>query len=527
MAYYDSNSFVHPEIDQFNYLVKHQGEIKEIKAAWLRVLHQPEYLVVPPPGLNPVVYDRWDTVRCKEDIEAGRTSLPADYFNRLREIIGMKFAAKHKFHAKGVELSPGDRPMAPTNILINTEDGGIGEAITKAQELDLPVVSKDVVGQLNEAQRERLSVVDGVHQYATDPLSKVTLRNPTGQWPLGSGDLGVKVPVQPGVERIYNLRDRQIKLELKKMTRGDAVISIGTKLKDFYGLSTGTYRFSTSGVEYMHDCIGDGMSEEQVRKKIEPFLLRDKYGYHGGDVTLVGECSWKVDGIFCLLDSRYGVAEFRFRNGEIWSGPSSIDITAAFEMVGDEIYMLYTEYFMGNKISMEKKVQDYFRGKLEVIVKLHSGACRIDDCGNACDGFKALNTVGSCENLPHDGIVIWGSSRQTYFKDPNSVDLTRKMMDDFASDPKVGMYVHGREKCVPGKLYEYKVKDAFTIVPSEVIDDVPVPRDALSKILPNKPKNVLRTMTDPTISTLRRYHARDAQEKSHAECPVCKILARC
>jgi len=515
MAYYDPNAFIHPEIDQFNHLVKHQGEIKEIKAAWLKVLHQPQYQIVPPPGFNPVVYDRWDTARCKSDIEAGLTELPRDYFTRLREIIGMKFAVKHRFHAKGVELSPGADPMAPTNVLINPEDGGIGEAIRKAKELDLPIVSKDVVGQLNEAQRDRLSVVDGIHQFATDPNGKVTLRNPTGQWPVGSGELGVKVPVQPGVERIYHLRDRPdpIELHLKKMTRGDAVISIGTKLKEFYGLSTGSYRFSTNGVEHIEDCVDEGMSEEQVRNKIEPFLLRDKYGYHGGDVTLVGECSWKVDGIFCLLDSRNGSAEFRFRNGEIWSGPCDLDITAAFEMVEDEIYMLYTEFFKGNRISMEKKVQDYFRSKLEIIVHL--------------EGFKALNTVGSCENLPHDGIVIWGSSRQTYFKDPNSVDLTKKMMDDFSSDPAVGMYVVGKDKCVPGKLYEYKVRDAFTIVPAKAVDGVPVPRPPLSKILPNKPKNILHTMTDPTISSLRRYHEREARDKPHDDCPVCKILARC
>lgn len=513
MAYYDSNAFVHPDIDQFNYLVKCQGEIKEIKAKWLEVLHQPKYAVQPPPGLNPVVYDRWDTAQCKADVEAGKTSLPRDYFVRMREIIDMKFAAKHKFYAKGVELSPGSRPMAPTNVLVNPEDGGIGEAISRAHELDLPVVSKDVVGQLNEAQRERLSEVDGVHQYATEPIGKVTLRNPTGQWPVGAGELGVKVPVQPGVERIYHLRSRHINIKLQRMTRGDAIIEIGTRLKDFYGLGTGVYRFSTEGVEYLRDCNQLGMTEDQVRNKIEPFLLRDKYGYHGGDVTLVGECSWKVDGIFCLLDARNGTAEFKFRNGEIWTGPCDIDITAAFEMVEDELYMLYTEYFKGNKISMEKKVQDYFRDRIEIIIDLV--------------GSKKLNTVASCENLPRDGIVIWGSSRQTYFKDPNSVDLTKKMMRDFSRDPDVGMFVVDMDKCVEGRLYEYKVKDAFTIVPAKYDKEgIPEPRPVLSKILPNKPKNILHTMTDPTIASLKRYHERDAKEKSHAECPVCKFLTR-
>jgi len=514
MAYYDQNSFVHPDINQFNFLIKKQGEIKDIRAAWLEVLCQPKYRIAPPPGVNVVVYDRWDTARCKADILAGKTSLPKDFLSRFLEIIEMEFPAKHKFHARGVELSPETKPSAAGNILINIEDGGIGEAVEKAHELDLPIVSKDVVGQLNPAQKQRLSVVDGVHQYALKTDGRVTNRNPTGHWPVGSGTLGVKVPVQPGVERVYHLRERQIRFKMNQVLRGDAVISIGSRLKEFYGLSTGSYLFSTNGVQYMNDCVGEGMTEEQVRARIEPFTLRDKYGYHGGDMTLVGECSWKVDGIFCLLDSRNGTAELKFRNGQIWACESNIDITAAFEMVGDEIYLLYVEWFKGNKISMHKQVQDYFRNKLEVFIDLV--------------GHARLNSVASCENLPHDGIVIWGTSRQTYFKDPNSVDLTRKMMDEFVEDANIPISIIDRSKCDYGKLYEFVVKDPLTIAPAKYDDNgIPIPRDPLSKILPNKKKNIIQTLKDPTIASLKRYHENDAKMTSHSECPVCKILARC
>jgi hypothetical protein len=517
-----NNAFVHPNIDQFNLLVKAQDELKEFKTLWQKLVRLPRYRTAVPPGpegeaILPPVYDRYNTALAKADIMQGRTSLPAGMMRRLKEIIETRCPAKHRHHARGIELSPGDKPMDKTNVLVTIEDGGIAKAVEIAKETGKTIVTKDVWGQLTSEQRGKLADgTNGVHQYATEVVAAASVRNPTAYWPEGTGDYGVEVDVKPGVKRVYHVASKTIKLELQKMLRDDVTVSIGTKVGEFYGLRNGVFSFTTEGVARLGDCDGEGMSEESIRAKIEPFMLRDKHGYHGGDITQVGQCSWKIDGVFCLLQARHGTAELRFRNGEVWCGPTTLDINVAFELVGEEIYMLYVDEFQRNGIMLNKSVQDYFRSKLEFIIQLTT----VEEENKKT--VRTLTSVLSQENLPRDGIVIWGSTRQTHYKWANDVDITKRMAKQL-QDENEGLVVEHYDDLEDGPIYQLTVVDAYTLRPT-MKDGKPVARSAISKILPNKMKNVLSTLTDPTIHSIVRYHERAAQDQSHADCPVCKFI---
>lgn len=500
--YQYENTFVHPDFEKFNFLVKKQEELKELKRQFLEVARTDAYKIG-----GGGVYDRWDTVRARSDIEAGKTKLPADFFVSMRRLVDAEFPAKHKFDGRGVELSPGDRPMSRDNILVRPEDGGIPAAVTAAG-TDGIVVSKDVWGQLEEEQREALAEADGIHQYsANDAAVRVTAKNPTGFWPTGSGDYGVEMCVRPGVNRVYTLRSVELTAKMQKMIVGDAVIEIGTTIGEFYGLKRGRYRLSTSGVTRIGECNHSGMTEPQVRKLSEPFTLRDKVGYHGGDVTQTGECSWKVDGIYCELTAIAGRATLRFRNGEMWSGPMpGADIKASFELVGETLYLLYVRNFKRNNIPVVKKVQDYFRACLEFSLYL---------------GPRELRSTMCIDSLPRDGIVIWGSTRHTFYKEVNTVDITLDMARALQIDHDV--YIDATDEMVEGEIYEMAVKNCITLEHVRR-DGLVVPRPPLSKVLPNKMKNVLATLKDPNLDAIRRYHKHAANDKAHGNCQVCRYL---
>jgi len=492
MAFANANTFVHPDIDRFNHLVKCQDELKSMRALVMSV--GKDYRIE-----KGGVFDRYDSARMIREGLEGKNALTAAFKERMRIIVQSEFAAKHRFRCRGVELAAERKPMDKTNFLADT----IKEAVEVAEREELPVVSQDVYGQLDADQRQLLERVDGMHQYAQHAGARVTPRNPTGLWPVGEGGSGVTVSPKPGVCFTLHMRSRTHKVELKHVVRGAVTVDIGSEVVDFYGLRSGKYRFSVQGAEYLGPCTGKGMKEASVRKQLEPYIMRDRCGYHGEDITMVGECSWKIDGIFCYFTAGAGRAKLSFRNGDLWIGKSDLKCEVAFELVGDTLYPLYTYSINGNRLPLSKCVQDYCREQVEFVIML---------------GGRTLSTTKVQDSLPRDGIVIWGSQRQTYFKFENTVDVTRDMALTLMAEDIV---VEGIEDMLPGPIYELVVVNRHLLKPKVTEDNKPVPRDVNSKILPNKMKNVRGAMAAPTVTDVKEYHSTQAHGKA---CPVCAFL---
>jgi len=498
MAYASKNAFVNPQIDRFQRYVKHQEELKQMKLTWQKFVMQEKYRI---PG-DDCYLMRWDTAQAKKD----GLEIPEirNIILRLREHIRADYPVKHKFSGRGVELSPAGRPMDDRNIPISIADGGISAAVAKVKETNSILVSKDVYGQLTEDQRRECAQVDGIHQYATGELGKVSLANPTGYWVTGTGDYGCTIDLMHGVKKTYTLVSATLSFMLTNIIVPSVVFDVGTRMKEIYGLTSGRYQVGTTGVKRTGDCIGEGDDEKTIRKKLEGFVLRDKRGWHGSDHTLYGPCSWKIDGIFCYFKAKNGMAELQFRNGEKWIGKSEHDIECAFEMVDDILYLLYVDVYKNNTVHLNKELQDYFRGQLEFVVNL----------GNKSNPTeRTLTSTKLQDNLPHDGIVIWGLVRQNFFKEVNTVDITRSMAEILIKEDNV--VVEKFEEMEDGKIYEYGVEDNMHLNFIKV-------RDPLSKILPNKLKNVRRTLDDPNLSAVRDHHAACANEEN--ECEICKYI---
>jgi hypothetical protein len=471
-----------------------------MKETWQKFVMQDKYRI---PG-DDCYLMRWDTAQAKKD----GLLIPEinNIIVRLREHIRADYPVKHKFVGKGVELSPEGRPMDDRNIPVSIADGGIAAAVSKVKDTNSILVSKDVYGQLNAEQRQECADVDGVHQYATGELGKVSLGNPTGYWVTGSGDFGCTIGLMPGVKKTFTLASATLTFMLTHIIVPSVVFEVGTKMKEIYGLLSGCYQVGTTGVKRIGDCIGVGDDEKTIRGKLEGFVLRDKRGWHGSDHTLYGQCSWKVDGIFCYLKAKNGRAELQFRNGDKWIGKSEHDIECAFEMVDDILYLLYVDVYKNNVVHLNKGLQDYFRNQLEFIVNLGGGkGPTLTD--------RTLTSTKTQDNLPHDGIVIWGIVRQNFFKEINTVDITKSMAELLMKEDHV--VVQGYEDMVDGKIYEFGVEDNMHLKFIKI-------RDPLSKILPNMLKSVRRTLDDPNLSAVRDHHA--ACNKEENNCEICKYI---
>merc|ERR1712112_415111 len=499
MAYASKNAFVNPQINRFQCYVKRQEELKQMKLVWQNFVMQEKYRI---PGDDCYLL-RWDVARAKTD----GLEIPEirNVILKLREHIRADFPVKHKFEGRGVELSPADRPMDDRNIPVSIADGGISTAVSKVKETNSIMVSKDVYGQLTEEQRGECAQVDGIHQYATGELGKVSFVNPTGYWVTGSGDFGYTVGLMPGVKKTYTLASKTLTFSLSHIIVPSVVFAVGTKMKEVYGLTSGRYQVGTTGVKRIGDCNGEGDDESTIRKKLEGYVLRDKRGWHGSDHTLYGPCSWKVDGIFCYLKAKNGRAELQFRNGDKWIGKSEHDIECAFEMVDDILYLLYVDVYKNNNVHLHKGLQDYFRGQLEFIVNLSGG--------NIAARSRTLTSTKTQDNLPHDGIVIWGLMRQDFFKEINTVDITKSMAEILMKEDNV--IIDKYDEMVDGKIYEYGVEDNLHLKFIKI-------RDPLSKILPNMLRSVRRTLDDPNLSAIRDHHA--ACSKEDNKCEICKYI---
>lgn len=501
MAYAPQNAFVHPMIDTFSKLVKGQEELKQMKETWQKHVMQEKYLIP-----NPTTYaHRFDVVRAKRD--AMQMKEFEGFFDRLKDRMNDESPAKHTFSARGIELSPEDRPMKEDNIKINIEDGGIDAAVAKAKELDRMVVSKDVWCQLTEDQRTRLAVVDGVHQYAVGSVARATMKNPTGYWPVGSGDIGYTIRASPGVKRTYHVNYQHCEFVIERIPTPDVIIEVGNKLAGLYGLGVGRYRFTTAGIDYLGPCEGEGMTEVTARKAMAPYSFRDKRGYHGSDQLMVGECSRKIDGIFCYLSAKNGQVSLKFRNGETWIGKSDVDLECAMELVDDKkcgkvFYILYVDIYKGNQAALDKGLQEYFRKRISITIKM---------------GNEVIDSVMSDANLPSDGIVIWGLTRQTFFKEFNTVDITKRMALELIAEHNIK--INGVDDMEDGPIYELAVVHPFLLRSLNGMQ----PRERISKILPNKMKNVLGTLRDPTINDVRLVHAKHRDDPASL-CAICRYI---
>lgn len=498
MAYASKNAFVNPQIDRFQRYVKHQEELKQMKVTWQKFVMQEKYRL---PG-DDCYLVRWDTAQAKKD----GLEIPEirNIILRLRDHIRADYPVKHKFSGRGVELSPGEKPMDDRNIPISIADGGISAAVAKVKETNSILVSKDVYGQLTDEQRRECAQVDGIHQYATGETGKVSMVNPTGYWVQGSGDYGCTIDFMPGVKKTYTLVSATIAFALTHIMVPSVVFEVGTKMKEVYGLMSGRYQVNTTGVKRLGDCIGEGDDEKTIRERLENFVLRDKRGWHGSDHTLHGPCSWKIDGIFCYLKAKNGAAELQFRNGDKWVGKSEHDIECAFEMVDDTLYLLYVDIYKNNTVHLNKPLQDYFRNQLEFIIELDKSDAQ---------SYRTLVSTMVQDNLPHDGIVIWGLLRQNFFKEVNTVDITKSIAKILMEEDNIA--VEQFDEMEDGKIYEYGVVDNSRLRLIKV-------REPLSKILPNKLKNVRRTIDDPNLSAIREQHA--TCDGDDNECEICKYI---
>jgi hypothetical protein len=484
-------------IDRFQYYVKSQEELKHLKLKWQQFVMRDKYAI---PG-DDCHLMRWDTPRAISDAQ----EIP-EYkalLDRLLDLIKADFPVKHEFCAKGVELSPAGHKMWPSNVSVDVADGGISTAVAAAKEQGKMLVSKNVFCQLTPEQREECAQVSGVHQYATGATGRVTVNNPTGYWVTGFGDVGKTVDIMAGVKRTYTFAPITLFFSLMQIVIPSMHFSVGAKLREVYGLTPGRYTINTDGVNRVGDCVGAGDDEKHVRSVLDSFKLRCKKGQHGFDHTVYGECSRKIDGIFCYLTAEMGEAVLQFRNGAKWVGRCSHMIKCAFEMVGDTLYLLYVDEYMGNDFTLNKDLQDYFRSTVSFEVALNM----IDK------PVRFLTSTKVADNLPYDGIVVWGTLEHYFFKEKNTVDITRCIAEDLAND---GVYVPGLDDLIDGKIYEFAVKDEFHL---EFVKE----RDPLSKILPNMPKNVRRTLKDPTLENVRAFHA-SCRKQEDNQCSICKFI---
>jgi hypothetical protein len=225
---------------------------------------------------------------------------------------------------------------------------------------------------------------------------------------------------------------------------------------------------------------------------------------------MYGPCSRKIDGIFCYLKAKKGRAELQFRNGEKWIGESKYDIECAFEMVGDILYLLYVDVYKNNHVHTSKVLQDYFRDQIEFVVNLGVGRkhAKIKSDLNG----KTLTSTKVADNLPHDGLVVWGQLRQNFFKEINTVDITKAMAATLMEKDEVVIeyYDHMED----GKIYEFGVDDPCHLTFIKI-------RDVRSKVLPNMFTSVRRTLDDPNLMAVRAHHVAC---KPDSECEICKFL---
>jgi hypothetical protein len=501
MAYASANAIINPQIDRFQNYVKYQSELKEMKIKWQKFNKQEKYRIEG----DDCYLLRWDYAQARKD--AMEIPEMRAIIERLHVFYKADYPVHHKFKGRGVELSPGKKQMESDNIPVTIADGGIAVAVETARTTDQMLVSKDVYGQLTEQQRQRCAEVDGVHQYATGESGKVSMTNPTGYWPTGSGDFGVTIGLQPGVKKTFTVVSRTMDFHLSRIIVPSVVFDVGIKMNDIYGLTSGCYQVATTGVKRIGDCIGEGDDEKTIRKKLESFILRDKKGWHGSDHTIYGKCSWKVDGIFCYLTARQGEACLQFRNGEKWIGKSELDVECAFEMVGDILYLLYVDVYKNNQVFLNKDLQDYFRDQLEFIIHL-------DGSRTQPIAERTLVSTKIQDNLPHDGIVVWGLVRQAFFKEINTVDITRSMAEVLMKEDDVD--VERYEEMVDGKIYEFGVVDNLHLKYIKI-------RDPLSKILPNMLRSVRRALDDPNLGAVRDHHMA-CKNKEDQDCEICKYI---
>jgi hypothetical protein len=442
----------------------------------------------------------------------------------LGDLFTSKFAVPHKFKALGVELSPGEHPMLDGNLPVDLTDGkGITDALVLAKQRTYPIVSCNVWGQLTNEQRLELSAVDNIHQYAVEPRSRVFDANPTGYYPHNEDTSGVGLTYEesPGVNRVYHFVECSFDIEVTEMVHPSVVVEIGEELAEEYGIGVGRFQVSSSGIVSVgHLLPGDpGQSDSTVRKALEVFKKRDKVGIHATRSDITGPVSKKVDGIFVMMEASKGLATFTFRNGRTWisrEGACKFNMTAAFELVNfdgkcGELYCLYVEKFRGNYISMRKEVQDYVRTRFDLKVRFRPVS------GKTGEWF--CHTVASAENLPSDGIVIHTGNKQFFLKEINTVDITGFLA---ARLEDRGVKVCRKDEMIPGLIYEFKTcggsLGGSAIEPLLDNHGKMTPRPPLSKVLPNKLRNVLEAIKSPTLADFRSFH-----ETSHPGqvCDVC------
>jgi len=523
--YCPQNAIDHPKLGFFDNMVRNQTALNDLKVRVQESRHGFKE------GTTGATRDRFNAVKLYEAIEQGThpTCGPAD-LEFLADLFTKKIATYHKFKALGVELSPDGKPMLIGNIPINLSEGkGIREAVATAKDPKyrggFPIVSCNVWGQLTNEQRRELAEVDNIHQYSVEPRSRVKDSNPTGIYPHVPDDSGIGITYaeKPGVNRIYHFRECSYTLEVTEFVLPPVYVEIGSDLADEYGIGIGRFKVDCSGITAVGPLspgADRGMCDSKVRSALEKFKERDSIGVHATATDLVGPVSKKVDGIFVKLVATQGVAEFRFRNGRRWvsgEGQCTFNMTAAFELVNfdgktGELYCLYVEKFRGNFISLRKDVQDYMRSRFDLRVKFKPGV-------NGGDIFD-LHTIASAENLPSDGIVVHTGNRQFFYKKNNTVDITRFLADRL--EESHGIKVYRKDEMAPGLIYEFK-----TCVSNAAIEPLldatgrMVPRPPLTKVLPNKLRNVLSAIKAPNLDDIKRIHA---VEHPNQVCDVCASI---
>jgi len=506
------NAIVHPDLKYYDNMVRRQALLVSFKEKIQQ--SRDKYRE----GTTGATRDRFDARAVYDDILAGKhpTLQPSD-IEQVKELIEARFSADHKFTALGVELSPGKSPMLEGNILVKLDEGhGIDEAVALAKKHHYPLVSTNVWGQLSQAQRNKCEDLDNIHQYAVEPKGRVFDKNPTGYYANNPEDaeFGITYLERPGVKRHYHFQNITLDVELTEMVLPQVTIDVGENCDEFT-LGTGRFIVSCNGLRRVSDLPSGcaGMTEVQVRHALENFRLRDAKGKHADDDFAAGPVSKKVDGLFCMLDCAKGQATFRFRSGRTYLsqvGACDTNITAAFELVNfdgnhGELYCLYVDKLRGNRwISMRKEVQDHLRTLLDL--KFHF---------KSPDGDWSATTVGSCDSLPSDGIVVWTGDRQIFYKENNTVEITKNMARVLSEQH--GIIVKRADEMDPNRIYSFRT--ANEPVPCIQPPDGPlVPLGRDEKVLPNKINNVIRAIRSPTLQSLKAYH-----RVSHPgqKCEVC------
>jgi len=520
--YCPQNAIAHPKFNFFDNLVRNQTALNDLK----NKVQESRHGFVE--GTTGATRDRFSAVQLYEAIENGThpTCGPAD-LEFLADLFTKKVAAVHRFKALGVELGSNGKPMLEGNICIDLAEGkGISDAIATAKaRRGFPIVSHNVWGQLTNEQRRELAEVDNIHQYSVEPRTRAHDANPTGVYPHNEDDSGIGITYaeMAGVNRMYHFVECSFTVEVTEIVHPPVFVEIGEDLAEEYGIGIGRFKVSSSGITAVGPLSpGDrGMNDSKVRKALETFKERDSVGVHATTADLVGPVSKKVDGIFVKMVASKGIAEFKFRNGKRWvsgEGECTFNMTAAFELVNfdgktGELYCLYVEKYRGNFISMRKEVQDYVRSRFDLNVKFKPGV----------DGGETfhLNTITCADNLPSDGIVVHTGNKQYFYKENNTVDITSFLADRLEENH--GIKVYRKEEMVPGLIYEYKTcGEALAGAAIEPLLDAAgkmSPRPPLTKVLPNKLKNVLSAIKAPTLGDIKRIHA-----KNHPN-QVCEVCA--